>query len=278
MAMRTIDVRGRKVEIHEAGEGRPLVYLHGFADLHSVTAAPLTFHDALAGVGRLLAPALPGVGASDELPAGSGIHDVVFHCLETLDALGVETFDLVGHCVGGWVAAELAVLVPERIGKLALIGASGLFVAGAPIADVFMHAQPERGVDFKTLREVLFAGRDAAQALRFYPDGRGDTEEEVRRYQMLRLASFIGFKPPYFYDRPLIDRLHRARMPAAVIWGENDRFVPRSHGEAYARGLVGSGGRVHVVQGSGHSAPIECGEVTAGMISSLVTGRPGRQK
>jgi pimeloyl-ACP methyl ester carboxylesterase len=230
----------------------------------------LDFHNRLARFGRVLAAALPGVGQSAELPAQSGIHDFVFHCLETLDVLGIEKFDLVGHCVGGWLAAELAVTIPERIGKLALIGASGLFIAGSPIADIFMHAQPERGIDYTTLRDLLFSSSTAAPALRYYPDTRGDLEEEVRRYQMLRFASFIGFKPPYFYDRPLIDRLHRARMPAAVIWGERDRFVPMAHAEAYARGLPGAGGRVQIVAGAGHSAPMEQGEATARLVGQVL--------
>lgn len=270
MGKRTIDILDRKVELHEAGKGRPIVYLHGFADLHSVAEGPLAFHDSLARFGRLVAPAHPGVGASDELPAGSGIGDVVFHYLDVLDALGLGKVDLVGHCMGGWIAAELAVLVPERIGKLALIGASGLFVPGAPIADVFMHAQPERGVDYSTLRELLFSRRDAAPALRYYPDKRGDIDEEVRRYQMLRFGSFVGFKPPYFYSRSLIGRLHRARMPAAVIWGEHDHFVPLSHAEAYATGLPSAGGKVHIVGGAGHSAPIEAGEAAAALVGKLL--------
>ena len=67
---------------------------------------------------------------------------MVFHYLELFDALGIERFDLVGHCVGGWLAAELAVRHPQRVRRLVLIGASGLFVPGEPIGDVFLHAQP----------------------------------------------------------------------------------------------------------------------------------------
>ena len=92
----------------------------------------------------------------------------------------------------------------------------------------------------------------------------------MRRYQMLRFGSFVGFKPPYFYDRRCVDRLHRARMPAAVIWGEHDRFVPRAHGEAYAKGLPSPAGRVHIVGGAGHSAPIEAGEATAAVVGKLL--------
>ena len=126
---------------------------------------------------------------------------------------------------------------PERVSRLALIGACGLFVPGEPIGDVFMHAQPERGIDRATLRTLLFADAAVAVALRLFPDGRGDLDEEMRRYQMLRFGSFVGFKPPYFYHRALLERLYRASMPACVIWGEHDRMVPPAHGGAYVEGL-----------------------------------------
>src|SRR5437660_7684262 len=128
-----------------------------------------------------------------------------------------------------------------------------------------MHSQPEGGVDYTTLRSLYFASADAPLALRFFPDGRGEVEEELRRYQMLRLGSFIGFKPPYFYNRALRGRLHRAAMPALVVWGESDRMVPPAHGAAYADGLADAG-KLRIVPGAGHAAPLEAPDVTADMI------------
>ena len=55
---------------------------------------------------RVIAPAHPGCAQSDELAEGYGIENVVFHYLEVFDALGLTSFDLVGHCVGGWIAAR----------------------------------------------------------------------------------------------------------------------------------------------------------------------------
>lgn len=269
MSMRIINVTGRKVGLSELGAGDPLLYLHGFADIHAVKAEPFTFHAALAKARRVVAPAHPGCAETSEYDDLTGIEDAVFHYLELFDALGLDRFDLVGHCVGGWIAAEIAVRHPERIKSLTLIGASGLFVEGAPIGDVFMMAQPARGVDYSDLRAMLFADARSSLANELFPDGRGNIDDEVRRYQMLRFSSFIGFKPPYFYDRPLINRLHRVKCPALVVAGEFDRFVPRPVAEAYAAGLKGAEG-VEVVKDAGHAAHLERPDAVAGLVTDFL--------
>jgi pimeloyl-ACP methyl ester carboxylesterase len=268
MGRRLVDVRSRQVAVLEEGEGRPLVYLHGFADVHGVANDFQPFHLALSKTARVIAPAHPGCAGSDEL-AETAIDDVVFHYLELFDALELEKFDLVGHCAGGWIAAELAICHPKRVRRLALIGACGLFVPGELIGDVFMHAQPERGTDYSSLRHMLFAGANAATATRFFPDGRGDIDEELRRYQMLRFGSFIGFRPPYFYHRALRERLHRARMPALVVWGEHDHMVPRAHGDAYVAGLAAAGG-LRIVAGAGHAVLLEQPDATAALLAAFL--------
>jgi len=265
MSGRILEVNGRKVWLVENGAAAPLLYLHGFADVHSVKESWLPFHEQLAKSARVIAPAHPGCAQSDENKDVDAIEDVIFHYLEVLDALKLSQFDLVGHCLGGWIAAEIAVRHPEKIRKLVLIGASGLFVEGALIGDIFMHAQPEFGSSYTTLREMLFASANQTNAVEMFPDGKGELEEEVRRYQMLRLSSRIGFKPPYFYNRPLRNRLHRITAPTLVIWGEKDGFVPRSHGEAYAK-LIPNSGELKVIAGAGHSVPAEKAEETAKLV------------
>lgn len=265
MSGRSIEINGRKVWLLENGQGAPLLYLHGFADVHSVKESWLPFHEKLAQHARVIAPAHPGCAQSDENKDVDVIEDVVFHYLEVLDALKLTHFDLVGSCVGGWIAAELAVRHPEKIRKLVLIGATGLFVPGALIGDVFMHAQPEYGSSYATLREMLFSGANHPMALELFPDGKGELEDEVRRYQMLRLSSRIGFKPPYFYNYSLRNRLHRITSPTLVIWGEKDKFVPRAHGEAYVK-LIPNCGELRIIPGAGHSVHVELPGETANLI------------
>jgi pimeloyl-ACP methyl ester carboxylesterase len=268
-----VRLRGRNVDVLEAGRGDPLLYLHGFADVHGVASQFQPFHLRLSDNARIIAPAHPGCAGTDELSGGHAIDDVLFHLLELLDAIELDRFDLVGHCVGGWIAAELAMRHPERVNRLVLIGACGLYVPGEPIGDVFMHAQPQRGTDYSTLRELLFASAQAPMGLRFYPDGRGDLDEEVRRYQMLRFGSFLGFKPPYFYNRSLRERLYRAAMPSLVLWGEGDRLVPRAHGEVYAAELPNAA-TLSIVSGAGHATVLEQPKLASDLVIEFLAG-PG---
>jgi pimeloyl-ACP methyl ester carboxylesterase len=261
---RHVEAGGRKVWLLENGGGDPLLYLHGFADVHSVTEGWLPFHEQLAKHARVIAPAHPGCAQTDENKDLDTIEDVVFHYLEVLDALKLSRFDLVGSCVGGWIAAELAVRHPEKVRKLVLIGATGLFVQGALIGDVFMMAQPERGSSYASLREMLFSSADQPRALELFPDGMGEIEDELRRYQMLRLGSRVGFKPPYFYNYTLRNRLHRIAAPALVIWGEKDHMVPRAHGDTYAKLMPNA--RLEIIAGAGHSAAVEKPDETAKLV------------
>jgi pimeloyl-ACP methyl ester carboxylesterase len=87
-----LDLRGRKVALIERGRGEPLVYLHGFVDVHGVAGDLQPFHLKLSETARLIAPAHPGCAESDDLGDGYAIDDVVFHYLELFDALGLTSF------------------------------------------------------------------------------------------------------------------------------------------------------------------------------------------
>jgi pimeloyl-ACP methyl ester carboxylesterase len=268
---REIEVRGRTVVLIEAGSGPPLVYLHGFADVHGVAGNLQPFHQDLASGHSLIAPAHPGCDGSGEFLQGNRVDDYLFHYSEVFDALKLDRFALVGHCVGGWLAAEYAVRHPERVTRLALIGATGLFVAGELIGDIFMNSNPDRGTSLATLRHMLFAGKDSPEALRHYPDGRGDLEDEMRRYGMLRFASAIGFRPPYLYNRSLVDRLYRAGMPSAVIWGAEDHMVPVAHGHTYATQLGGHPA-LKLIAGAGHAVHLEKPGDVLGVLQPVLNG------
>ena len=272
MSRRTLEINGRTFSVLEDGAGAPTLYLHGFADVHAVTDGWMPFHEKLLGRCRLYAPAHPGCAASDEIEYLESAEDLVFHYLEVIDALGLERFDVVGACVGGWVAAELAARHPEKVRRLVLIDASGLFVPGAPIGDIFMMSHPVRGTEYAELRAMLFESHETPAGHALFPDGRAENiEDELRRYQMLRFTNRFGFNPPYFYNRSLKSRLRRIAAPTLVVWGEADHMVPLAHGEAYAAGIPNSNG-VRLVKGAGHSPGAENPEATAALVMDFLSG------
>jgi len=263
-----LSVVGHAVEIAEIGNGPALLYLHGFADVHGASSSFLPFHEALAKSFRVIAPAHPCCAGSDEDDDIETMDDLAFRYVETMDSLGLDRVAIAGACVGGWIAAELAVRHPERVTHLVLIGASGLKVPDAPIGDLFWEAQPRNGTDFSGMRRLLFGRDDAPEAVMLFPDSRGDVGRELMRYKTMRFASRIGFNPPYFHDRHLLRRLHRYGGPSLVLWGEQDRMVTRAHGEAYAKGLAGATFRV--IGGAGHSPQIERPEETAELVRAFL--------
>jgi pimeloyl-ACP methyl ester carboxylesterase len=274
--MRELDIRGRAVAVAECGKGEPVLYLHGLADVHGMSSGFLPFHDRLGTRRHVLAPAHPGCAGSDEDDSVGSIDDVAFHYLEVLDALKLDRVAVVGACIGGWIAAEIAVRHPERVQKLALLGATGLFVPGKPIEDVFWEVLPANGVELHGLRSLLFADAEGAVARGLLPDnppGPRDgaaIDRELRRYKTFRFASRVGFKPPYLHNRKLRDRLGRYRGPALIAWGEGDRMVPLAHARAYAEGLRSS--RLEIVKGAGHGLAAERPDETAKLVGEFLAG------
>ncbi len=252
---RTVKAGGRSVEILEAGKGPPLLYLHGIYDLHTLSGNPFPFHEALAESFTLIAPAHPGCGESTGIRDIGCIEDLAFHYFDLLDALGIGAATIAGFCTGGWIATEMAVRNPERIGRLALIGAAGLQVPDTLVGDVFMYSQHRDGGIMRELRELLFADADGETARSIVPDGRVAIPDEVRRYKSLTLSGRIGWEPPYLHDRKLAGRLHRVTAPTLLVWGEKDRLIPLANGRAYAEALPHAS--LQVVKGAGHSVHIE---------------------
>lgn len=261
---------GRKAAVAELGSGPPLLYLHDVFDVHGSRADWFPVHRALAEQATLVALAHPGCADSDEDDDAETADDVVFDVLEVLDALGIERIPVLGVGIGGWIAAELAVRHPELVERLVLVGATGLFVAGQPIGDMFMAAHPIDGTSLRELRALFFSDPDGTLANEHAPDGRMPTDLELLRYRTYRFANRLGFRPPYLYDRRLARRLPRYDRPALVVWGERDRFVPVAHAHAYAAGLKDA--RLELVPGAGHSVHLEHPDTVARAVSAFVRG------
>lgn len=267
-----LKVRRADVEMHQAGAGAPVLYLHGVYDTHTLRAGLFPFHERLAERCQLLAPAHPGCGESTGVKDVTDIEDLAFHYLDVLDALGLQKATVVGYDLGAWIAAEMAVRNPERFEKLALIGAAGLQLPDGLIGDVFMYAQHRDGGIMRELRDLMFADPDGDIANAIIPDGRVAVADEVRRYKSLTITGRVGWEPPYLHNRKLADRLHRIACPTLLVWGAEDRFVPLANGRAYTKALPQAS--LSVIDGAGHSVILEKPQECIDLIAPfLETGR-----
>ena len=127
------------IEVLEAGNGTPLLFLHGAGGIPLWEGAlPL-----LARQFHVYAPLLPGFGQSTGLEHLDEPLDLVLHAFDVMEALGLERPFVVGESMGGWLAAEMAALRPKEIGRLALAAPVGLWRDDAPIVDLFGHMTHE---------------------------------------------------------------------------------------------------------------------------------------
>jgi pimeloyl-ACP methyl ester carboxylesterase len=225
----TIDLAGRPTVLLHAGEGTPFVYLHSTL---GESALWLPFYQAWSRQFRVLVPTHPGFGKSGGFDDIDTIEDMAFHYIELFDALGFEEVLLGGVSLGGWIAAEIAVRWPERVKKLWIADAPGLWVEGEPLGDLFrvMH-------DRRKLREMLFHEPDSAMATLVIKEN-PDEAAMLAAYQSLTMLARLVWERPY--DPKLARRLRRVSCPTLLVWGDDDRLVPPAYGREYQKHIMGS--------------------------------------
>lgn len=212
-----------QVELREAGSGAPLLFLH------SEWGPPAPeLVDALADGLRVLLPSHPGFGATTGTEQLHDLPDLLYYYLDLLDALDLRDLPLVGHGLGGMIAAELAALQPERFSRLVLIAPLGLWNDAYPVLDFFAATPVE-------LAAALYHDPEspAAKARAAVPP-----EDEGYLAFMLERAKSMATAAKYLWpipNRGLARRLHRIRVPTLLLWGESDGIVPTRYGADFQR-------------------------------------------
>ncbi|MGA2519430.1 MAG: alpha/beta hydrolase [Acidimicrobiales bacterium] len=252
LAATVLDTAVGRIELHEGGDGgpAPLVYLHSAQGEGPGTA----MLEELASTRRVVAPMFPGFGDSEGLEHIDDVEDGAFHLLDVLDRLGIDRTDVVGASLGGWIGAELAVRWPERVRRLVLVNAVGLFVEGVPITEIF-------GRPLSELADDLFADRDHPLAALMYAMAPLESDPSQIPFELVRpvlqalaATARIGWNP-YLHDPKLRGRLGRITAPTLVVHGVHDGIVPRAHAEAYAAGIPDA--TLVDLAGAAHMAVVE---------------------
>jgi pimeloyl-ACP methyl ester carboxylesterase len=252
--------RGLRIRIFErGGSGSPLVWLHGEAGLQH--SEPLL--ERLAERHRVIAPEWPGYGETRGEEQVEDMLDFALHGWDVIDALGLDARPtLLGHSMGGMIAAEMACLAPRALERLVLVSALGLWIDSHPIPDLFatlpfdlpalLFHDPARGV------AVLTGGLDfsSMEALQQFLIG------NARR---LGTAGKILFPIP---NRRVQKRLYRVTTPALVLWGREDRFTPTLYADRWQQLLPVA--RSEWIASAGHMLPYEQPDAAAEAVEKFL--------
>jgi pimeloyl-ACP methyl ester carboxylesterase len=239
------------VTVEERGTGRPFLVLHGGAGPQSVAG----FARLLAEKGRLVVtPTHPGFGGTarpDELSSVAGLAALY---VSLLDDLGLENVTVIGNSVGGWVAAEMALLNSPRISRLVLLDAVGIEVDGHPVANVTGLSVPE--IQALSFHDPTPFGVDPASI--------PDAQKEIIAGNGAALAVYAG--SPSMADPTLLGRLSGIAIPTLVVWGDSDQIADAAYGQAYAAAIDGA--RFELLRATGHMPQMETPDFVLQVIES----------
>ena len=229
----------------------PIVAFHGTGG-HLAGEPMLT---KLAEHYAVYAPVWPGYGPEDGEELIEDMLDFALHGADVIDALGLGPAHggpaphLIGHSMGGMIAAEMVAISPVSYGKLALIAPAGLWLDEYPIVDIFTLLPFE-------FPHYLFHDADAGAAM--MTGGMDfDDVEAIKAFlignsRRLGTAGKILFPIP---NRRLSKRLYRVTNPALVVWGESDRLITPVYARAWQDKLPHA--ELVYIEAAGHMAPYE---------------------
>lgn len=252
----------------EAGEGEPLVLLHGSA----IDSSLLSYGPSLPGLARhyrVIAPDWPGYGKSERPVHALGIPDYVRFLERFVDALGLERIDLAGFSMGGGAALGFALEHPDRVRRLVLIDAYGLGdEVHVPLLPYLALKAPRLGATLwgglrlsKRLLSVflkvfVFADRRKVSPALVREVYEQLKSPEVERAFMRWIRGEVGWRR---LNTNYYARLGEVAAPTLLLHGARDLIVPVSRSRRAAARIPDA--RLHVVPRCGHWLPREASDV-----------------
>ena len=239
--------------------GEPLLFLHGAGGLMPVEP----FLEALGKDFKVFAPQFPGYGESTGSEHIDDVADAVLFFHELMDELGIPTANIMGHSMGGMLAAEVAAFDVHRAKKLVLVSPAGFWIDEVPIPDLFAAQLTE-------IADLLFYDpkSPAAMLMTAIPEDFKALETMyVERVKRLATASKFLWPIP---DRGLKKRAYRIKAPTLLLWGENDKLIPPAYAKEFSSRIKNS--KLETIKKAGHMLMYEQQEQFVGAIRKFLKG------
>lgn len=241
------------VEVTERGVGRPVLLLHGGAGPVSVGAFADRF--AAANGVRVLTPVHPGFGGTPRPDGLSSVRGLADLYVALLDELDLDDVTVVGNSVGGWIAAEIALLGSPRVTGVVLVDAAGIEVPGHPVVDFF-------ALDLAQVADLSYYNPDP---YRIDPAAMTPPQREAMAGNRAALAVYGGAA---MTDPSLAGRLAAVTVPTLVLWGDSDGIVDPDYGRAYAAAVPNA--RFHLFPQTGHLPQLEAPDQLLDALSTFM--------
>ena len=251
---RTVD--GTRLRLIDSGNGTPVVFIHGFGA--SIYGWRYQLPPAVTAGYRVVAFDNRGFGFSDK-PAHGYTNAAYAHLVVSLlDSLGIASAVLVGHSMGGAIAAEVALTYPDRVRGVVLIDAAGYGVRWPGVLK--LARWPQVGAVVTRFRARWITGRILRST---FADPSKVTEADVDQYYApvpdpAYGRALRGVLREFRFDSLGGGRLGGVLAPTLILWGDADRWIPLRDGTRFARELPRS--EFVVVAHTGHDAADESPE------------------
>ncbi|HEX4194121.1 MAG TPA: alpha/beta fold hydrolase [Stellaceae bacterium] len=203
------EINGTELNVFEAGSGETLLFLHGAGGSNWSPLLQL-----LAEKHRVLAPEHPGFGRSQIPDWMMGVGDLAFFYLDFLEKLDLKNVHLVGHSLGGWTAAEIAVRNTSRLKSLTLLAPAGVRSPTVPFGDIFLWSPEEHARHM--FHDKKFVDERIKQLA---------TMDQDIWLQNRAAGARLAWNPR-LNNPQLAYWLHRIDVPTHFIWGKNDEICP----------------------------------------------------
>ncbi len=239
----TIDINGFATRVWRKGTGPRIGFLAGYGGLPRW----VPFLDRLAESRTVIVPSLPGFPGGDRGHAVLDSHlDWVLAVRDVIDKAGLAGADLVGSSVGGSFAAEVAAIWPDKVKRLALIAPFGLFDETEPSTDPWAQKADD-------IPGLMTAHPDTYRKLKEMPAGANSIEWPIEQTRAAEAAARI-FWP--LGNTKLERRLPFIKAPTLVLWGEEDRLIPKRYADVVAKAIE-AGTETRFIAGAGHLAELD---------------------
>jgi pimeloyl-ACP methyl ester carboxylesterase len=229
-----------EVTLDEYGHDQPFLLLHGGAGPQSIGG----FAELLARsrAARAIVPVHPGFGGTPRPALLDTIAGLAALYVALLDELDLTEVTVVGNSIGGWIAAEVAVLDSRRLRALVLLDAVGIEVPGHPVADFFSL----------TLDQVFELSFHNPDDYRIDPTSLPPAAQAMAASNRAALTAYAGTS---MSDPSLTGRLSTLPVPTLVLWGDSDQIVDPDYGRAYAAAIPKA--RFELLTATGHMPQLE---------------------